>query len=248
MHTSLSVSMEHAAASAERRVQVLIADRDHDLVELITHTLLRAGLRSTAAHDETSALELFGSVRPSVVILDTCSVDQLDQFRYASRDAAIIILTATGSEDARVRALEAGADDCLTKPFSHRELLARVRACLRRSHPDSRVDGPAAMSRMVVGQLVVDMNQHLATNDGRAMHLSRTELSVLHYLMVRVGTVVPTHVLMKELWKSEDRKTGNAVRVTVHRLRRKLEPTSLAPRLLETIPHVGFRLLGEVVA
>jgi DNA-binding response OmpR family regulator len=241
-------SAEQPDVTAERRAQVLIADRDRELVELIAHTLRRAGLRSIAAHDERSALELFGSLRPSVVVLDSNGLDLLEQFRDGSRGAAIIILTANRSEDARIRALEGGADDYLTKPFSHRELLARIRACLRRSHPDSRVDGSLARSRIVVGQLLIDLDQHLATNEGRAMHLSRTELSVLHYLMVRAGTVVPTHALMREFWRTEDHKTRNAVRVTVHRLRRKLEPTSLEPRLLETIPHVGFRLVGELAA
>jgi DNA-binding response OmpR family regulator len=121
-------------------MQVLIADRDRQLVELIAHTLHRAGLRSAAAHDKTSALELFAAMRPSVVVLDTDGLDLLQQFRAASSDAAIIVLTARSTEDARVSALNLGADDYLTKPFSHRELLARIRACLRRSHLDWRRD------------------------------------------------------------------------------------------------------------
>jgi DNA-binding response OmpR family regulator len=126
-------SAEQPSVTADRRAQVLIADRDRDLVELIAHTLQRAGMRSAAAHDERSAVELFVSLRPSVVVLDSNGLDLLERFRSGSEDAAIIILTANAREDARICAFEAGADDYLTKPFSPRELLARIRACLRRS-------------------------------------------------------------------------------------------------------------------
>jgi DNA-binding response OmpR family regulator len=117
-----------------RHAQVLIAHRDRDLLELIAHILQRDGLRSATAHDETSAVELFVSLRPSVVVLDSSGLDLLERFRKGSAETAIIILTANAREDARMYAFEAGADDYLTKPFSHRELLARVRACLRRSY------------------------------------------------------------------------------------------------------------------
>lgn len=132
-------SAEQPNLTAGRRAQVLIADCDRELVELIAHTLQRAGLRSAAAHDERSAVELFGSLRPLVVVLDSTGLDLLERFRSVSRDTAIIVLTANSSEDARICAFEAGADHYLSKPFSHRELLARIRACLRRNHPGQRV-------------------------------------------------------------------------------------------------------------
>jgi DNA-binding response OmpR family regulator len=169
-----------------RSAQILIADRDRELAELVAHTLQRAGLRCRAADDERTALELFALERPSVVLLDTNGLDLLDQFSSGSGNAAIIILTAKTSEDARICALEGGVDDYLTKPFSHRELLARVRACLRRSQPVRRVNEARARSRIVLGQLLVDLDQRLATNEGRALRLSHTELRVLHYLMLHL--------------------------------------------------------------
>jgi DNA-binding response OmpR family regulator len=132
------LASKQPSLTAERRAQVLIADRDRELVELIAHTLQRAGLRSAAAHDETSAVELFVSLRPSVVVLDSNGLDLLERFRNGDAETAIIILTENAREDARIDAFEAGADDYLTKPFSHRELLARVRAFLRRSYPGAR--------------------------------------------------------------------------------------------------------------
>jgi two-component system, OmpR family, KDP operon response regulator KdpE len=243
--------------------QILIADRDRELVTLIGHTLQRAGLRFTTAHDETSALEVFTSQRPSVILTDTNGLDLLAQFRAAGRETAIIILTAPQGEEARVSALESGADDYLTKPFSHRELVARIRACLRHTPPESRADDRYAgdfrvadsrpddsrdVSRIVVGHLIVDTDQHLVTYAGHPLHLSRMEFRVLHYLMLRAGTVVPAHALLREFWRSEDLNAKNAMRVTLHRLRRKLQPSSLQPRVLEAIPRMGFRLIGEVAA
>jgi DNA-binding response OmpR family regulator len=129
------------------RAQVLIADRDRELVELIAYVLHKAGLRYAAAHDTTAAMELFAAVRPSVVVLDTNGLDLLQQFRAGSHQPAIIVLTAGGSEEARVSALDQGANDYVTKPFSPRELLARIRACLRWSEPNSDWhDSPALFS------------------------------------------------------------------------------------------------------
>jgi DNA-binding response OmpR family regulator len=230
------------------RAHVLVADQDRELVELVAHTLRRAGLDFVVAHDGTSALELFVLVRPSVVVLDTRGLDLLEQFRAGNREAAIIILTGSTTEDAKVGALERGADDYLTKPFSHRELLARIRACLRRSQRGAAPDDAFTRRRVAVGHLLLELDQHLATNGGRPMHLTRTEFQMLHYLMVRAGTVVPMAALLQEFWRSEDIAAKNAMRVAVHRLRRKLEPSPLHPRVLETIPGVGLRLTGELAA
>jgi DNA-binding response OmpR family regulator len=117
----------------DSRAQVLVADPDRDLVELIAFILRRAGLRYATAHDTTSALELFASLRPPVVVVDTHGLDVLGHFRAGGHDTAIIVLASADTEEARVSALEQGADDYVTKPFSPRELLARIRACLRRS-------------------------------------------------------------------------------------------------------------------
>ena len=126
-------SREQPLLVGESRADVLIADRDQELVELVAYMLHRAGLRYAKAHDKTSAVELFASVRPRVLVLETNGLDLLQHFRHSSHHLAIIVLTTANTEEARVSALEQGADDYVTKPFSPRELLARIRACLRRS-------------------------------------------------------------------------------------------------------------------
>ncbi len=146
----MGLGLDHAglipppAPAGGGRAEVLLADRDRDLVELIAYVLRKAGLRYAAAHDTTSAIEVFAAVRPSVVVLDTNGLDLLQRLRAASYQPAIIVLTAGDSEEARVSALDQGADAYMTKPFSPRELLARIRACLRWSQPNSGwSDSPA---------------------------------------------------------------------------------------------------------
>src|SRR5260370_28616794 len=104
----------------DRGIQILIADRDQELAELIAYTLRRAGLRVLAAYDEATALELFASQRPCVVVLDTTGLDLLQPFRAGSRNGAIIVATARGTKDAPVNAMEQGPDHYLTKPFCPR--------------------------------------------------------------------------------------------------------------------------------
>jgi DNA-binding response OmpR family regulator len=143
--------VEQPSASAERQARVLIADRDREVAELIAHTVGGAGLRSIAAHDEAAARALFESERPSVVILDTNGLDLLQLFRAASRHAAIIVVSAGGHEDVAMNAMALGADAYVVKPFSPRDLLACIRACLMRSHLDSRSAHARAVSRVVHG-------------------------------------------------------------------------------------------------
>lgn len=139
------------AGHAGSVVQVLIVDPDRELVELLAYMLQRAGLRYALALDTTSAVALFVSLRPSVVIVDTNGFDLLAHFSDGSHHADIIVLRTGGDEEARVSALEQGAVDYVTKPFSPRELLARVRACLRRSERDSA--GAAAPASVANGAL-----------------------------------------------------------------------------------------------
>jgi two-component system response regulator VicR len=230
-------------------VQILLVDDDRELVDLLAFALRRAGLEPLPAYDASSAIQVFSDKQPDLAVLDVNlglgnGLDVLKALRQRSQ-LPIIMLTAFDTEEDKVRGLELGADDYLTKPFSHRELIARIRAQLRRAGmvPDLKPD-PAV--RLEVGPIVLDTRTHTVTKRGQPVSLTVTEFRLLHVLMVHAGTVVPTARLLKQVWNYAVDAGGNdVVRVTVHRLRRKLEDDPSQPKLLHTIAGVGVLLRGE---
>jgi two-component system, OmpR family, response regulator VicR len=226
-------------------VRILIVDDDRELVDLLEFALRRAGLEPLAAHDASTALTLFKEQQPSLVVLDINlgGPDGLDVLRELRRQGQVpvMMLTARDSEEDKVRGLELGADDYLTKPFSHRELIARIRAQLRRSGT-TWATRRAPETRLQVGTITLDLAEHAATNSGHRVNLTVTEFRLLHCLMTHAGTVVPTSTLLMQVWGYQDPAAADVVRVTVHRLRRKLEQDPTRPTLLHTIPGVGVLL------
>jgi two-component system, OmpR family, response regulator VicR len=154
----------------------------------------------------------------------------------------IIVLSGRTSDDDKVRGFEAGADDYLVKPFSNRELMARIAAQLRRV----RAIGEQTEDRVVlrVGPLTLNVAEHAADKDGRSLPLTATEFRLLHCLMDRASTVVPTKSLLREVWGYDDAAGRDALRVTLYRLRRKLEDDPPAAQLLRTVPGVGIMLMA----
>jgi two-component system response regulator VicR len=231
-------------------MQILLVDDDRELIDLLAFALKRAGLDPLAAHDAQTAVRVFDDKHPDLAILDinlgggSSGLEVLRALRRRSSQVPVIMLTALDSEEDKVRGLELGADDYLTKPFSHRELIARIRAQHRRSGQDWSVRR-APEARLQVGPLVLDMAQHSVTKSGEAVSLTVTEFRLLHCLMTHAGSVVPTSALLKQVWGYEDPGGTDVVRVTVHRLRRKLEPDPRRPSLLQTIPGVGVLLKSE---
>jgi len=229
-------------------VRILLVDDDRELIDLLAFALRRAGLDPIGAHDAVSALRLFDERNPDLVVLDINlgSASGLDVLRELRRRSAlpVIMLTALDSEEDKVRGLEAGADDYLTKPFSHRELIARIRAQLRRSGQEWPVRR-APETRLEVGSITLDLAEHSVTKSGQPLSLTVTEFRLLHCLMTNAGSVVPTSTLLKQVWGYNDPGGSDVVRVTVHRLRRKLEQDPSRPQLLHTIPGVGVRLKSD---
>ena len=232
-------------------MRILLVDDDRELIDLLAFALKRAGLEPIAAHDASSALRLFEERQPDLVVLDINlgASSGLEVLRDLRRRAAlpVIMLTALDSEEDKVRGLEAGADDYLTKPFSHRELIARIRAQLRRSGQEWPVRRAPA-TRLQVGSVTLDMAEHSVTKSGQPVSLTVTEFRLLHCLMSNAGTVVATSALLKQVWGYNDPGGSDVVRVTVHRLRRKLEADPARPNLLHTIPGVGVLLKSDVGA
>ena len=233
-------------------MRILLVDDDRELIDLLAFALRRAGLEPVSAHDATSALRVYEEREPDLVVLDinlgsSSGLDVLRELRRRATQLPVIMLTALDSEEDKVRGLEAGADDYLTKPFSHRELIARIRAQLRRSGQDWPPKR-APETRLVVGSITLDMAEHSVTKSGMPVSLTVTEFRLLHCLMSSAGTVVETATLLKQVWGYSDPGGSDVVRVTVHRLRRKLENDPARPNLLHTIPGVGVLMKSDLPA
>jgi DNA-binding response OmpR family regulator len=232
-------------------VRILLVDDDRELIDLLAFALKRAGLETIGAHDAASALRATEERNPDLVVLDinlgaSSGLEVLRELRKRS-SLPVIMLTALDSEEDKVRGLEAGADDYLTKPFSHRELIARIRAHLRRSGQEWPARR-APQTRLQVGSITLDLAEHSVTRSGQPVSLTVTEFRLLHCLMTNAGTVVATSTLLKQVWGYQDPGGSDVVRVTVHRLRRKLEQDPARPGLLHTIPGVGVLMKSDVAS
>jgi DNA-binding response OmpR family regulator len=230
------------------RRKILVVDDDTDILALIVFLVGRTGVIALPARDATEAMTLLQSEQPDLAIVDvvlgsSSGLDLVAQLRARS-DMPILMLSARGSDDDKVRGLEAGADDYLVKPFSHRELVARIAANLRRV----RAARERRQERVVlrVGPLTLNVAEHAADKEGRSLQLTATEFRLLHCLMDRASTVVPTKSLLREVWGYDDDSARDVLRVTLYRLRRKLEDNPRAPQLLRTVPGVGVMLTSNI--
>jgi two-component system response regulator VicR len=227
------------------RMKLLIVDDDRDLVDLLAFSLDRAGFETVAAHDAPSAIGLIKSERPNLVVLDINlgawnGLELLKELRAGSQ-IPVILLTARGREEDKVSGLDLGADDYVTKPFSHRELAARIRAVLRR-HGQEPPDGTSPVEAIQVGPLTLRLSEHAAFLDSAPLNLTVTEFRLLTCLASRAGTVVPTPVILKTVWGYEYPGGSDTVRVAIYRLRRKIEVQPANPKLIQTVTGVGFIL------
>ena len=232
--------------------KVLAVEDDRELAELLRFILLRAGFEIRVAHDVRSALQLLAEEPPDAILLDVNlgGSSGLDLLRAVRRrdDAAgqtvVVVLSGVAAEAEKVRALEMGADDYITKPFGHRELVARLGAQLRRARQRAPVGAGQLPPVLTVAPVAIDATTHRAMKDGQPLSLTGTEFRVLHYLMAHAGAVVTTRQLMRAVWGYADGSGTDAVRVTLYRLRRKLEDDPSRPTLLRTVPGVGVMFVG----
>ena len=234
-----------AGAEAERMPkQILVIEDEERIVELLRAYLERAGYQVIAAYDGESGLELFRRVRPVLVILDLMlpGIDGLDvarQIRQES-DVPLIMLTARTEEADRVTGLELGADDYVTKPFSLRELVARVRAVLR------RVEGELAPARRLHrGELVIDLESRQVELAGRRVELTPTEFDLLVTLARHPGRVFTRVQLLEALDRYASESLARTIDTHIKNLRRKLEPDPQNPQYILTVHGVGYKFCRE---
>ena len=228
------------------RARVLVVDPDPQLLELLAHSLGRAALSTVSARDAATALELFESAQPDLVVLglDIGTPAVLEVLQTVCTRAQVILLGgARAEEPAVIRGLDLGADDYLLKPFSFPELLARIRARLRRAAMQGSTSPSAAPTSLEAGDLTLDPARGTVAYAGRPLRLTPTEFRVLEYLLAHAEAVVPTRTLQEAVWGREHAVGPDAVRVTLYRLQHKL--TDAGARNLRILHSVGFVVHAE---
>jgi DNA-binding response OmpR family regulator len=227
---------------------VLLVEDEETITAPLTEALGREGFRTETAGSLADGLALATSRRPDLVLLDVMLPDGsgfelLRELRSGGLRVPVIMLTARGDEADRVLGLELGADDYVVKPFSARELVARIRAVLRRT---SAVATPAAPSRLQIGALDLDAAARTVTLDGEPLELTRREFDLLALLMGQAGAVVSRERLIDEVWDANWFGSTKTLDVHVSGLRKKLGDDPASPRYLHTVRGVGFRFAGSV--
>jgi len=225
---------------ARMKSKILVVDDEPDAVELVEFNLRGAGFDVITAGNGDEALKKARTFAPDLILLDLMlpEVDGLEVCKILRRDPAtsavpIIMLTAKAAELDRVLGLELGADDYVTKPFSPRELVLRVKNLLRRrTEPDEPAD------RVQVGDLLIDVPRHLVSVSGRAVDLTATEFKLLTVLAQRRGRVQSRERLLRDVWQYDNLIDTRTVDTHMRRLREKL---GRASRFLDTVRGVGYR-------
>lgn len=227
---------------ARVKPKILVVDDEPDALELISFNLKNAGLDVVTASDGETALQRARAHLPDLILLDLMlpEVDGLEVCKILRRDPAtaalpIIMVTARAAEMDRVLGLELGADDYVTKPFSPRELVLRVKNLLRR-----RQAAETKSDRIAVGDLVLDIPRHLVTVQGKAVELTATEFRLLTVLAQRRGRVQTREQLLRDVWNYDSAIETRTVDTHMRRLRDKLGP---AARYLDTVRGVGYRFI-----
>jgi two-component system, OmpR family, alkaline phosphatase synthesis response regulator PhoP len=224
-------------------VRLLVVDDDPDLVDIIAYTLRKDGHQVGVATSGEEALDLATKDPPEMVILDVMlpGLDGFEVCRRLRQRAAlpVILLTARGEEADRVWGLDLGADDYITKPFSHKELLARVRAVARRASLARTPD----QGSLQIGDLAIDFAQREVRVGGRLVELTPKEYGILHCLALNAGRVVSHETLLNFAWGSNYLE-GDAEMLKVHvrHLREKIERNPGAPEYILTVRGVGYRM------
>ena len=224
--------------------RILIVEDDALLVKFLRATLIASGFTIDVAPDGPEAVSYLSTHAVDLVLLDLGlpEIDGMDVLRQvrAWSNVPVLVLSARDQQDEKVQALDLGADDYLTKPFGVPELLARVRAVLRRLDRTSTDDGP----RVTVDDLTIDLPNRRVEKHGEPVHLTLTEWRVLHALVVARPKTVPHRLLLERVWGPAYGDEAHYIRVVIRRLRQKLEPDPEHPSLLLSEIGLGYRFEG----
>jgi DNA-binding response OmpR family regulator len=232
-----------------KKPYILAVDDDPQLLRLVTKNLQLDGYDVEAASDGQQALDQIESTKFDLVILDVM-MPKLDGFAVCERvrefsNVPIIIVTALGQDNDKIRGLDLGADDYLTKPFSVAELLARVRAVMRRSVLAASHDGQNLRPMTTLGELAIDFAQHRVALADKEVELTPIEYRLLAYLAQNAGRVVTQDLLLEHVWGEEYAGESHLLQVNMNRLRRKIEVDPANPRYLLTKTGVGYLLASQ---
>jgi DNA-binding response OmpR family regulator len=223
---------------------ILVVDDDHKIVDLVALYLKRDGYNVLTAHDGREALQVARSKQPDLIVLDLLlpELDGTDVCRLLRTESRvpIIMLTARSTDEDKLRGLDLGADDYLTKPFNPRELMARIRAVLRRAYPSEE-----AADDLQFGDLVISLVRHEVLLAGKPVALTPTEFRLLETLAREPGRAFSRAELLDRVFGFDYVGVERTIDVHIMNLRRKIEPEGGRPRYIGTVPGVGYRFEGH---
>ncbi len=232
--------------------KILVVDDEADIVELVSYNLKKEGFAVDSAYNGEEALRCVKSDTYDLLMIDLMlpGIQGMELCRIIRGDAGtahvpIIILTAKGSEVDKILGLEMGADDYVTKPFSPRELVARVKAVLRRSLPVKKEEQHAAGKILRINGLEIDRERYTVSLEGKPVKLSATEFKLLLYLAERKGKVFSREKLLDAIWREESFVEPRTVDVHIRRLRAQIEKDPSNPRYIKTLRGIGYCLSAE---
>jgi two-component system KDP operon response regulator KdpE len=218
---------------------VLVVDDEPQIVRALKVVLREAGFEAVPAETASQALDVAAVHPPEAAIIDLVLPDgdgvEITRKLREWSEMPILVLSAVGEEDQKVRALEGGADDYITKPFGARELVARLQAALRRTVPTGEEP------RIVVGELEIDLAARLVRRDGEPVHLTPIEFELLRALVRSRGRLMTHRALLAEVWGPQYVEDIQPLRTHIARLRAKIEPEGPTPRYIVTDPGIGYR-------